>query len=1266
MIRNKNGNSYTDNEFTIDLIRRIRILEREVSRLSTKDPGSGVITGLTLDHLNLGTATGATTGQLHASSHIQTDTQFISLVATGTAPIVVSSTTLVTNLNADLLDGLSTATSGSNAHVVTTDSAGDTSIHRLTLTQATGSSPLVVSSTTIVTNLNADLLDGLNTATSGSNAHVVITDSAGDTSLHNLTITQLTGTAPLTISSTTLVTNLNADLLDGLNSATSGSTAHIVATDANGDTSFHRLTLTQATGSSPLVVSSTTIVTNLNADLLDSLDTSSLGLGIAYVPITDSAGNLSLLSLGVNTVRDAQFQVDIGGNLRAQGWIVGKHAIQLADAVMICHYDGALPYNNDFTGTLTGHRSQIGTATGGVIFRSGKFLKCVQVPEATTNLITNPSFETNTTSWAGFSSATISRVTTDGMFGTCSLKIVTPGSTSGGAQYIHTSSTQGTYVTSCFIKAFGTADVGKTFDLYMRFSYSDATTTDATLRVTLTTDWQLMTVTAATNGAKTLSSVLIFIRDALAQASSISVLVDGVQLEIKAYRTPYSDGSLGNGHAWTGTAHASTSTRTAGSLVYSAVQIPPSGSISVWVYTTALMSANGNSRWIADGGSAAGIRLFVSTADDLTFTVGGVNRVTYGLTDGNFLVNTWHHIVATWDQVNSQSILYIDGAQVGSTGTYAVPVDDAGGWEVGNTAASAQWPGFIDDFALTSSAMAAAQVRAVYESNAPVFAETSTWTWATPTQRVFADANGLWVIDSASLAVFGVASVNTLSWGGQTLDIGDVLIGRGTSYVLWDNSAATLYVAGSITATTGTIGGWTIGATTLTSGGATAVVLDSTIPGVNITISPGNQTRLSPNGLMFNVDTTTTPPNIIWYDVNHTPADGIAYLRGRIAMSSGFTSGHSLQMEVFPDPGGATYGEAMVGVRSANGALGIRHYTWWDPGTSTAATFGVYGVTISGGVITPVTMIEFVFNNAASSQNRTILSNAAVTLNTPAWATGVPRVLGIGPGAYTNCTASTELMDVYFAFNRSVQFATGAKTTQRSFVVDVPTFTAVGATTISDAATVAIVGAPIASTNITITRTHALWVQGGMTTLAGGLNVGTATTAATGQVLSTNSQNSAFVSIFTNTNAGASASVGIQAISDTVTANFRAFSAAAGGGARLNITSASGYIIFGTTTNDHVDFYTNNAEVARFTGTGTLLVGKTTVAGTDAVGNVEINGRFGCNGAQSRAAAASGGAAPAGGTGATAGAYDTAAHRDALITLVNNIRTALVNNGIMS
>jgi hypothetical protein len=67
-----------------------------------------------------------------------------------------------------------------------------------------------------------------------------------------------------------------------------------------------------------------------------------------------------------------------------------------------------------------------------------------------------------------------------------------------------------------------------------------------------------------------------------------------------------------------------------------------------------------------------------------------------------------------------------------------------------------------------------------------------------------------------------------------------------------------------------------------------------------------------------------------------------------------------------------------------------------------------------------------------------------------------------------------------------------------------------------------------------------------------------------------------------------------------------------------------------------------------------------------ATSTLQATGGFGCNTKTPQTAYASGGAAPAGGTGTAAGAYDTAAHRDALITLVNNIRAALVANGIMS
>ncbi len=87
--------------------------------------------------------------------------------------------------------------------------------------------------------------------------------------------------------------------------------------------------------------------------------------------------------------------------------------------------------------------------------------------------------------------------------------------------------------------------------------------------------------------------------------------------------------------------------------------------------------------------------------------------------------------------------------------------------------------------------------------------------------------------------------------------------------------------------------------------------------------------------------------------------------------------------------------------------------------------------------------------------------------------------------AHTGLTAGAEILDLDIALNRTVQRATGAVATQRAVVVRAPTYSFVGASTITDAATVAITGAPVAGANATITNPYALWVQAGKTRLDG-------------------------------------------------------------------------------------------------------------------------------------------------------------------------------------
>ena len=104
---------------------------------------------------------------------------------------------------------------------------------------------------------------------------------------------------------------------------------------------------------------------------------------------------------------------------------------------------------------------------------------------------------------------------------------------------------------------------------------------------------------------------------------------------------------------------------------------------------------------------------------------------------------------------------------------------------------------------------------------------------------------------------------------------------------------------------------------------------------------------------------------------------------------------------------------------------------------------------------------------------------AGTQLSSVVQTSGANTGLLVTGAAHTGQTASTEVPDVDFALNRTLQHATGAITTQRAVLVRAPTYSFVGASTISDAATVAVTGAPAAGANGTITRSWSLWTQDG-------------------------------------------------------------------------------------------------------------------------------------------------------------------------------------------
>lgn len=111
-----------------------------------------------------------------------------------------------------------------------------------------------------------------------------------------------------------------------------------------------------------------------------------------------------------------------------------------------------------------------------------------------------------------------------------------------------------------------------------------------------------------------------------------------------------------------------------------------------------------------------------------------------------------------------------------------------------------------------------------------------------------------------------------------------------------------------------------------------------------------------------------------------------------------------------------------------------------------------------------------------------------LTLTGKTASTGSVPMFVVTGAAHTAQTASTELNDVLINLASTLQFDTGAITSQRSVYIKARTYSFVAASVITNAATLAIERAPVAGTNATITNAYSLWCVGGKARFDGGLD----------------------------------------------------------------------------------------------------------------------------------------------------------------------------------
>lgn len=652
-------------------------------------------------------------------------------------------------------------------------------------------------------------------------------------------------------------------------------------------------TYLQVTGSKGLRLNQTISATSWSMTTAGVLSASSAGFtGGATFGSDINVGaqvlfvNVAGTRVGINRAPDQQFDLDVAGPIRGT-YLVGKHAIQLSSAVGVWHFDGPEPSAIDFTGALQSHAGIAATLNAGSpVFRPGKFGKALQLAETTTNYIPNPSFEVNVTDggWGAYGSGTKSQNTVDGLYGydCCALTVgagTNPYLYSGTTGTLPTLTTGENWTFSAYVKAGNSSAIGKSTYIVLR-EVGETSPTSTSVTVTLTTSWQRISVTRTLTTTTPTSFNYWIVLISTADSGDV-LLIDGVQLEKKPYATPFASGDLPS-HTWSGTANNSNSTRTsryltiADSISRSAytvagwfrVACPENTTISsVWrprffqigTYNTA------GSLTIAAYSTNAYVSAYGRNTVDPSWTI------TANTGQLDYINGDWIFVAVTWDGDKHRT--YISKAGVADsfvTWTDSSRPDFYGTGAnkhlyINGTADSGM--DLVEELLVLDYAASSDLIRSLMESDAPYFVESSVFHWRSPGKSpIWVDEFGLWAQSYTGSAVLGIYTGNprtpggTKSWGGVTLDECDILLGRSTGYVLWDDSAQTLSVLGAITASSGSITGAFSVAATLTVGSTGAIVT------TGVTYAAGTGIFLGYDSSAYKFRVGTTAGNRLTWD----------------------------------------------------------------------------------------------------------------------------------------------------------------------------------------------------------------------------------------------------------------------------------------------------------------------------------------------------------------------------------------------------------------
>jgi len=327
-----------------------------------------------------------------------------------------------------------------------------------------------------------------------------------------------------------------------------------------------QLISTVATGTAPLAVTSTTMVTNLTAQVATQVNTISQGATNAnrYLTFVDSNNGTSgaeiiythgsLYYNASDSSLSANYFIGTGAN------VTNVNATTVNATTLI----GNTNASTITTGTIDNARTSANTANGAstIVARdaNGSFTANVvtattfNTPFTRTNLVTNPNLELNASNWTATNGG--GRVTTSPYIGTYCFQGDSDGET-GDSLIIYSQSSTLAIGTSYRVGVWVRASTNLSADAGQLIgNFGSATVTKY---FTPTTSWQFVELPAIV-ASQTALSVSIYI-----PSSGQTLFADSLVAELTStYTGTFFDGNTpdagGIDYGWTGTANASTST----------------------------------------------------------------------------------------------------------------------------------------------------------------------------------------------------------------------------------------------------------------------------------------------------------------------------------------------------------------------------------------------------------------------------------------------------------------------------------------------------------------------------------------------------------------------------------------------------------------------------------------------------------------------------------------------------------------------------------